>query len=109
MQDIYSFIYSGPLLYKSVLSDKDRLSLLNLCNKHKKTIFNSSLAGLIKQEYKIEDIESVRLIVDKYIPNFAKAYHHWYNRKPKSIEFKVAWTNHMKAGEFNPTTFTRRL
>jgi uncharacterized protein (TIGR02466 family) len=102
MQDVYKFIYSGPLLYTSSLSNEDRLSLLNLCNKHKKINFNASLAGLIKNEYKIEDLESVRLIVDKYIPNFANAYHHWYNRKPKSIEFKTAWTNYMKAGEYNP-------
>jgi hypothetical protein len=89
MQDVYKFIYSGPLLYTSSLSNEDRLSLLNLCNKHKKINFNASLAGLIKNEYKIEDLESVRLIVDKYIPNFANAYHHWY--KVKSLASSLSY------------------
>jgi len=49
----YTFLYSGPLLYKSSLEKKDRLALMDICNKNKKIKFNASLAGAIKDEYKI--------------------------------------------------------
>jgi uncharacterized protein (TIGR02466 family) len=98
----YTFLYSGPLLYKSSLEKKDRLALMDICNKNKKIKFNASLAGAIKDEYKIEDLKSVKLILDKYMLNFVEAYHHWYDYRPKSIEFKTAWTNFMKANEYNP-------
>ena len=98
----YSFIYSGPLLYKSSLSKEDVSALLKVCKDNKKVKHNHNLAGAIKDEYLIEDVESVALILNKYMENFSKVHKHWYNFTFSSFDYHSIWTNFMKAGEYNP-------
>jgi len=103
MQENYKFIYSGPLLYKSVLLKSDISDLLSLCKKHKKIDFRDHLAGVINDEYKITDHKALTTILNKYMDNFYNVYQHWYNAK-KLTSFSIvdAWTNFMKANEYNP-------
>ena len=98
----YKFIYSGPLLYKSNLSKEDVLALLKVCKDNKKVKHNHNLAGAIKDEYLIEDVESVGSILNKYMKNFSKVHKHWYNYTFNSFGYHSIWTNFMKAGEYNP-------
>ena len=49
-------IYSGPLLFKSKLTNQDVKKILSLCKKDKRKSNNKNLAGLIKDEYLIDEI-----------------------------------------------------
>jgi len=98
----YQFIYSGPLLFKSSLSKEDCLALLKICNNNKKVKYNKNLAGVINEEYKIENLEAVKIILNKYFDEIVIAVSNWYSFSPKQVILKSAWTNYMKAGEFNP-------
>jgi len=98
----YKFIHSGPLLFQSALFKKDIKDLLSLCKKHKKISMRDNLAGVIDDEYKITDQESVNAILSKYYDNFCQVYNHWYGVAPTSVSIVESWTNFMKAGEYNP-------
>ena len=98
----YQFLYSGPLLYKSSLLKEDVRALSKICNANKKIKHNHNLAGAIKDEYVIQDMDSVGSIFKKYMKNFSDVHQHWYNFTFKSFEFTSIWTNFMKAGEYNP-------
>ena len=102
MEENYKFIYSGPLLYQSSLLKEDISNLLNLCKKHKKISLRDNLAGVINEEFKITDHELIMEILDKYMDNFYKIHSHWYGIKPFSVSIDEAWTNFMKANEYNP-------
>tara|TARA_B100001939_G_scaffold347847_1_gene370915 strand:- start:1292 stop:1879 length:588 start_codon:yes stop_codon:yes gene_type:complete len=98
----YSFLYSGPLLFKSSLKESDRLALLDISNKNKKIKFNKELSGYIKEEYKIKNLNPVKKILKENIDDFVECYEHWYGKQVMSVEFKNGWTNFMKAHEYNP-------
>ena len=98
----YKFIYSGPLLFQSALFKKDIKDLLSLCKKHKKISLRDNLAGVINEEFKITDQESVNAILSKYYDNFCQVFNHWYGVAPTSVSIVESWTNFMKANEYNP-------
>ena len=98
----YQFIYSGPLLFKSTLNEEDKLALLKICLKHKKIKYNEKLAGVITDEYRIEDLNSLKNILRPYLENFMEAVNNWYGLSQKQLTLTTAWTNFMKPGEFNP-------
>lgn len=98
----YKMIYSGPLLFKTKININDLVKINSLCFKDKKLDHRKHLAGIINQEYLIEDKKSLVSILQPYLDFFYDAYFSWYGHKYKSIELNTAWINYMKAGECNP-------
>ena len=104
----YEFYYSGPLIFKSHLTDEELRKLFDLCKKDKKQLWNKNLAGIIKEEYRIKDQVSLKKILDPHLFNFKQAYENWYQSSFKQISISEAWVNFMKANESNPIhTHTR--
>tara|TARA_R100000664_G_C2758078_1_gene146756 strand:+ start:3045 stop:3632 length:588 start_codon:yes stop_codon:yes gene_type:complete len=98
----YKFYYSGPLLFQSRLTDEELRKLFDLCKRDKKQSWNKYLAGLIKEEYRIEDRIALKKILDPHLVYFKDAYKNWYNSSFKEISIHEAWVNFMKANESNP-------
>ena len=98
----YEMIYSGPLLFKSKLTNQDVKNILSLCKKDKRKSNNKNLAGLIKDEYLIDEI-AFNDILQPYFEAFYIAYSKWWNvNTDRKLKIKEAWVNFMKAGECNP-------
>ena len=95
------FYYWGPLLFHTKISDKDINKILLICTREKTKDIRKDLAGHIKEEYSINEIE-LNNIINPYFNNFAECFYNWYGLKLKSIETIIAWVNFMKPGEFNP-------
>ena len=98
----YRFYYSGPLIFESRLTDEEIRKLIDLCKKDKKQVWNQELAGLIKQEYRIEDQVALKKILDPHLVSFKQAYQNWYDKSFKDISISEGWVNFMKANESNP-------
>jgi|TARA_R100001086_G_C11795567_1_gene247456 hypothetical protein len=98
----YEFYYSGPLIFKSRLTDEELRKLIALCKKDKKQSWNKNLAGLIEEEYRIGDQIALKKILDPHLLNFKAAYENWYQSTFKDISIVEGWVNFMKAYEHNP-------
>ena len=70
----YKFYYSGPLLFQSRLTDEELRKLFDLCKRDKKQSWNKYLAGLIKEEYRIEDRIALKKILDPHLVYFKDEY-----------------------------------
>ena len=104
----YKFYYSGPLIFQSRLTSEELSKLIGLCKKNKKQLWNKNLAGLIKEEYRIEDQTALQKILEPHLVYFKQAYENWYQSSFKEISISEAWVNFMKANESNPIhTHTR--
>lgn len=97
----YSFIYSGPLLFKTKIENKDLIQISRYCNKKDFNDNRANLAGLIEQEYKITGLKEMSEILKPYLDMHKEAYSHWYAKKGE-LELQSCWVNYMKAGESNP-------
>jgi len=95
------FYYWGPLLFHTKISDEDINKILSLCIKEKNKDSRKNLAGHIKEEYSINNIELTN-ILQLYFNDYAGYFKNWYNHKLKSVETTNSWVNFMKSGEFNP-------
>ena len=99
------YLYFGPLLMKSNITDEFRLELLRRANRLEQK-YNHKLAGHIENEYEFtkEDkyyfIEKIMPYTDRYVDDLNK--HMNFQTKKKSCELNGLWINYMKAGEFNP-------
>jgi uncharacterized protein (TIGR02466 family) len=97
----YQFIYSGPLLFKTKIDDKDLVKISKYCNKKNFNDNRANLAGIIKQEYRITHLKEISKILKPYLDMYKHAYKNWY-LKEGSLEVQSCWVNYMKAGESNP-------
>lgn len=96
----YNFYYSGPLLFKTKLTEEVLKGLEELSNSKKD--YRYGLAGAIEEEYKIDPYFYSELL-NPYFLIYKEAFKNWYNREiTKDIKVTSAWVNKMKAGEFNP-------
>lgn len=98
----YTMLYSGPLLFRTKLSNSDIKKIYSLCIKNKKNLIQDKLAGLIKDEYQIMNNKKLQDIIQPYLESFQEAYFNWYVQKFGRVEVHAAWVNYMKAGESNP-------
>jgi len=96
------FIYSGPLLLKLKVPNNDIVKIKNLCSKDKSLDWRKGLAGIIDNEYRIDNLDKLNKILTPYLDDFAFAYKRWYARDNIKIKLKTAWVNYMVAGECNP-------
>jgi|TARA_R110002020_G_scaffold30805_5_gene96776 uncharacterized protein (TIGR02466 family) len=97
----YHYFYSGPLVFKTKIKDKDLKAMYKLCNKKKDV--SKTLAGIVSGEYKIDSIQYQK-IMQKYLNLFELAYFDWYQDKlSNKIKVKSSWVNYMKPGDCNPT------
>ena len=101
MQTIpYNFYYSGPLLFKTKLTEEVLKELEQISNSKKD--YRHSLAGAIEEEYKI-DTHFYKKLLQPYLDSYKEAFKNWYNLEiSKDIKVITAWINKMKSGEFNP-------
>lgn len=98
----YTFYYTGPLIFKTKISNTDLKDISFLCKKDKSKDFRRHLAGHLEHEYLIDN-KKIQLILIKYLENHKKAYEHFYNEPyPGKITCNSAWVNYMKSGETNP-------
>ena len=102
MSPYWQFYYWGPLLFRNTISSEDILKLKSICHKKPENDFRKKLAGILKYEYKIDNLKFMN-IMNPYFKEFRQAMIEWYACKavPK-IEVTSVWVNYMKAGEFNP-------
>jgi len=97
----YEMLYSGPLLFKTKISQEHIDQVKDLFVLHKSVAHNEALAGIIEQEYKIENRSKLCDILNPYLDAFLHAYKEWYGRIV-TVKMHSAWVNIMKAGECNP-------
>ena len=96
----YTMYHWGPLLFKTTIRPDDLKSLRKLCDKRDE-LWSDNLAGIIKDEFKIDSAEYTK-IIKPYMKAYQAAYKDWYGLNLKAIETTAAWCNFMKAGESNP-------
>jgi uncharacterized protein (TIGR02466 family) len=95
------FYYWGPLLFHTKINDEDVNKILSICIREKTKDNRKNLAGHIKEEYLINQIELTDLL-KPYFNDYVQCFKNWYQTEIKSIEMTSSWVNFMKAGEFNP-------
>jgi len=97
----YNFFYWGPFLYKTVLSKKELEKIKKLCSKKHKD-YRENLAGLIKNEHKIDTKKFFPLIYP-YLESYKKAINNQYGIDlENNIKLMSSWVNYMTTGESNP-------
>lgn len=98
----YNFFHWGPFLYKTKLTDEEIKQIKFLCKKNKKKDYRKHLAGLIKQEYGINN-KKLFPIIFNYLNSYVKASWEHYKISPgKKITLKESWVNYMTKFESNP-------
>jgi uncharacterized protein (TIGR02466 family) len=97
----YSFYYWGPLLFKIKVKEEDIKNIYQICKKDKSKDFRNQLAGIIEQEYLIDE-KIYFEIIKKYIDPFKNAFTNWYGKEFNKMEVVKAWVNFMKKNEYNP-------
>lgn len=97
----YDFFYWGPFLFKTILTQEDIQKIHTLCSKDNED-FRTELAGLIDQEYKIDN-KKIFTIIYPYLQSYVQAYtkHHKKSVLP-GMELLSAWVNYMTKYESNP-------
>tara|TARA_R100001460_G_scaffold64794_1_gene105110 strand:+ start:501 stop:1088 length:588 start_codon:yes stop_codon:yes gene_type:complete len=96
----YKFYYSGPLLFKTKISEEVLKELEKISNSKKD--YRYSLAGAIQEEYKLDTYFYSKLL-KPYFVFYKQAFKNWYNWEiTTDIKVISAWINKMKGGEFNP-------
>jgi len=97
----YSFFHWGPFLYKTSLTKEELILIKKLCSKRSPD-YRKTLAGLIKQEHKI-DVKKLFPIICPYVKSYIKAY---LDYAPKTLANKIelisSWVNYMTKFESNP-------
>jgi uncharacterized protein (TIGR02466 family) len=98
----YNFYHWGPFLYKTKILNEEVKKILYFCKKKKSFDFRKSLAGHIKEEYKLNSKE-IFPILTHYLMSYIQAL---YEQRgiiiENNIEMREVWVNYMKQGEFNP-------
>lgn len=104
MNITHEYMYWGPLLFKSKVSDDIVNELLTRGLKTKKS-HRHKLAGHFKDEY-LYSKDDMSWFVNKMKPYFLQHKHIsenvWYKSKCDPIELTSLWINTMRAGDFNP-------
>jgi len=96
----YTFYYSGPLLFKTKLSEEVLKGLEKISDS--KNDYRYGLAGAIEEEYKI-DTQIYKTLLEPYFFAYKQTFKDWYNEElTQDIKVVSAWINKMKGGEFNP-------
>lgn len=98
----YQFFHWGPFLYKTTLTDNELKKINSLCKKNKKEDYRRHLAGLIKNEYKIDEKKFFPIILP-YLKSYIQAamQHYGLNNAGKII-LESVWVNYMTKFESNP-------
>tara|TARA_R110000782_G_C14759611_1_gene407984 strand:+ start:700 stop:1293 length:594 start_codon:yes stop_codon:yes gene_type:complete len=101
----YSYYPWGPFLYKTKLFSEEIKQIKLLFKKDKKKDYRKNLAGLLKEEYEINE-KKLFPIISPYINGYTKAYIN-YTGSTKiihtdKIKLKKSWVNFMKKNESNP-------
>jgi uncharacterized protein (TIGR02466 family) len=97
----YNFYFWGPLLFKIKINKEDIKNIYQICKKDKSKDFRNELAGIIEQEYLIDE-KIYFEIIKKYIDPFKNAFINWYGKEFDKMEITKVWVNFMKKNEFNP-------
>ena len=98
----YRFYHWGPLLYY-VQIPKDKLNKIRkLCVRDPKLDVRKTLAGHLKEEYKIDSSKFFNLTWEYFI-SYIQAYKdHLGLSVGNKVDVLEAWVNFMKANEWNP-------
>tara|TARA_R110000851_G_scaffold159547_1_gene302789 strand:- start:2517 stop:3110 length:594 start_codon:yes stop_codon:yes gene_type:complete len=99
----YEYFHWGPFLYKTKLLPEEIKQIKSLCKKDKKKDMRKTLAGVIKNEYSINE-KKLFPIIFPYLDSYCKAAYKHYDilTVKKQITLKTAWVNFMKKHEYNP-------
>ena len=106
------FFLWGPFLYKTTITEEQRLKLLSQ-GKELKTDYRHTLAGKIDKELGFDDAKRVEWekellpIVNEYLTNLIIDFQ---NRNPEetkmlndcSVSLQSLWINYQQKGEYNP-------
>ena len=96
----YTMFHWGPLLFKTTIRPDDIKALRKICDEGTES-WSDNLAGIIKDEYKI-DSPAYTKIITPYLKAYQAAYKTWYGLNLSTVETTAAWVNYMKKGESNP-------
>ena len=96
----YTTFNWGPLLFRTKVKPNHLKALKKLCDKGDEN-WSENLAGIIKDEIKINSGEYTKIITP-YLKLFGHAYKKWYGINLRAVETTAAWVNYMKNGESNP-------
>ena len=103
----YFYYHWGPFLLRTQISAKECQLLLQegkKCRK-KSNDYRHELAGHMKEEYQIKNIEGMLEWFQKYIDGYVEACKKWAPQTPlvsDQLELSQLWINYMKKNEFNP-------
>jgi len=98
----YRFFHWGPFLYKTKIEDEELKKIKLLCKKDKTKDYRVNLAGLIKNEYEINE-KKLFPIIAPYVRSYLQAaYEHYGFKYGKSIVLESSWVNFMTKYESNP-------
>ena len=103
----YFYYHWGPCLLRMTVTPEECKSVLKqgkLSRKKRSNRHNKKLAGHIKEEYLIENPQSINEWLKRYVGAYSIAYNKWRGGGTLRSEYKLLtlWINYMKAGEFNP-------
>ena len=103
----YKYYNWGPLLFKTNITPEECQQLLEDGKKCRKEIYNhrSKLAGHLKEEYQLNDMEGFLKWFNKYLKMYVNAFYRWKGNPTNAtakLHLHSIWINYMKAGDFNP-------
>ena len=103
----YTYYNWGPLLFKTTITPEECQKLLKEGKKCRKKIndHRARLAGHLKEEYRLDDMESFLEWFNKYLRMYVNAFYRWKGYPKDSnakLHLESIWINYMKAGDFNP-------
>ena len=103
----YKYYNWGPLLFKTNITSKECQLILEEGKKCRKNIYDhrSKLAGHLKEEYRLNDMEGFLKWFNKYLKMYVNAFYKWKGipaNATSKLHLHSIWINYMQAGDFNP-------
>lgn len=97
----YNFYYWGPFLYKTKIDKIILKEIKKLCNKKIDT--RRTLAGHLKEEYKVDKIKFFN-ILHVYFNHYVMEAKKFYGNVNMNFNLEIisSWVNYMKQNEYNP-------
>mgnify|MGYP002152609762 CR=1 FL=1 len=95
-------MYWGPLLFKCKIFPEDLKAFADICVKDKSKDNRSNLAGVIQEEYTIDN-EKFSQLISRYLHTYSAAFQAFFHQDViGGYDINAVWVNYMSAGEGNP-------
>ena len=94
----YSFYYSGPLLFRTQITNEEIKQIKKLIQKN--TFPKENESPTCKMH--VLNSSNIQKILQPYLNAFKEAHRTWYQKDLHDLKVVSCWANNMKSGDFIP-------